>query len=97
MSHVLNTNPTPNNPNQTPAAPVENTPLHQETSTEPKEKSAGVTIRTIKKALKKAGWPLVVNDEWDRPSQNALREFQKNNGLTPDLKVGPKTAEKLGL
>jgi hypothetical protein len=48
-------------------------------------------------ALNKFGYGLVVDNVWGRKSSNALADFQRKHGLTPDRIVGPKTRAALGI
>ncbi len=55
-----------------------------------------INYKVVQTALKNAGLPITKIDGKAGPqTQNALREFQKSQGLQPDGKIGPKTLNKL--
>ncbi|AWY04858.1 endolysin [Microbacterium phage Floof] len=56
-----------------------------------------VTYRAIQAGLNKFGYGLAVDGIWGRKSSNALADFQRKRGLTPDRIVGPKTRAALGI
>jgi N-acetylmuramoyl-L-alanine amidase CwlA len=52
-------------------------------------------VRTIQEALKRAGYSLVADGVYGKNTAEAVRAFQKANGLTADGIVGAKTLERL--
>lgn len=56
-----------------------------------KKGSRGEIVRQIQKALAGAGLRVIVDGNFGTITEEAVREFQKKKGLTPDGIVGPAT------
>lgn len=56
-----------------------------------KRESRGEIVRQIQKALAGAGLRVIVDGNFGPITEEAVREFQKKKGLTPDGIVGPAT------
>ena len=56
-----------------------------------KKGSRGEIVRQIQKALAGAGLRVIVDGNFGPITEEAVREFQKHKGLTPDGIVGPAT------
>lgn len=62
----------------------------------PSNKTAGeINYADIQAALVRHGYKIAVDNKWGPASREALRDFQRRNGLTVDLMVGPKTWDLL--
>ncbi len=57
--------------------------------------SKGEYVRTLQKLLKDAGFNVKVDGDYGWSTMRAVREFQKQQGLPVDGRVGPKTKERL--
>lgn len=58
--------------------------------------AGGVTIRELQLALQRAGFdPGTIDGRMGRRTREALRNFQKAQGLTADGRIGPQTIAKL--
>ena len=56
----------------------------------------GEDVKALKQALIKAGFTaIVVDGKFGRGTEQAVRDFQRKNGLTADGAVGPQTRAKL--
>lgn len=63
---------------------------------EERKEISGLTVRQIQTALKNAGFYRgAIDGKLGPQTRQAIREFQKANGLKPDGIVGKRTAEKL--
>ena len=60
-----------------------------------KRGSRGDMVRQIQRALAGAGFPVIVDGYYGSVTEEAVRNFQQNHGLTVDGKVGPATLAKL--
>lgn len=54
-------------------------------------------VKQVQSALEQNGQHVTVDGQWGRQTANALRNFQKQNGLNPTGQLDPETAQKLGL
>ena len=64
------------------------------------EVTVGVTgsdARCVELALVAVGWDVVVDGVFDDSDREAVVVFQVQSGLSPDGRVGPRTADALGL
>jgi peptidoglycan hydrolase-like protein with peptidoglycan-binding domain len=57
----------------------------------------GPDARCVERALVDAGWDVVVDGVFDDSDREAVVVFQVQSGLSPDGRVGPRTAEALGM
>lgn len=57
--------------------------------------SSGDQVRMLQCLLKENGADIAIDGDFGRTTRNAVRAFQKENGLKVDGKVGDATAEKL--
>lgn len=55
----------------------------------------GDDVRAIQEALNKKGAKIEVDGKMGRATVQAIVEFQRKNGLTPDGTIGPETRKKL--
>ena len=55
----------------------------------------GEDVRAIQEVLAKKGAKLTVNGRYDAVTVEAVRDFQRKNGLVVDGTVGPETRKKL--
>ena len=55
----------------------------------------GEDVRLVQEVLVARGFDIKVDGKYGGGTQNAVREFQRNNGLSPDGSVGPNTLAKL--
>lgn len=60
-----------------------------------KRGSTGEMVRQIQKALAGAGLRVIVDGKFGPITEEAVKEFQKQKGLTPDGIVGPATLARL--
>ena len=58
--------------------------------------SKGPHIKSLTKALNDAGFDCKITDKFDKDTAEAVKAFQKKNGIKPDGVVGLVTAKKLG-
>jgi len=56
----------------------------------------GSEVERLQKDLSGKGYQLSVNGNFDETTENAVKSFQKDNGLTIDGVVGAETGPKLG-
>jgi peptidoglycan hydrolase-like protein with peptidoglycan-binding domain len=61
-----------------------------------KKKVGSSKTRAVQKALNQKGYKVKVDGKMGKPTQVALKKFQKANGLEPTGKVNEMTLEKLG-
>lgn len=54
-------------------------------------------VKQLQTALEQKGQHVTVDGKWGNQTANALRNFQKENGLQPTGRLDPETSEKLGL
>jgi len=54
-------------------------------------------VKQIQSALDQNGQHISVDGQWGKQTANALRNFQKQNGLKATGQLDPETAQKLGL
>lgn len=60
--------------------------------------STGNEVRNIQTRLKSWGYNIgTVDGIYGRKTESAVKQFQRNNGLTPDGIAGPATLAKIGL
>src|SRR5690242_6226515 len=52
-------------------------------------------VKQLQTALEQKGQHVTVDGKWGNQTANALRNFQKENGLQPTGKLDPETSEKL--
>lgn len=57
--------------------------------------SRGIDVEQIQRALAGAGYGVIVDGYYGSITREAVKEFQLQNGLTPDGVVGPATLAKL--
>ena len=62
-----------------------------------KEGSRGAVVKQIQRALKKAGFGVADDGIWGPITTEAVKAFQRDNGLKPDGLAGPATLAKLGI
>jgi murein L,D-transpeptidase YcbB/YkuD len=55
----------------------------------------GEDVRVVQEALVEKGYRLKVNGRYGDSTEDAVRDFQRANGLSADGRVGPLTREKL--
>lgn len=55
----------------------------------------GDDVKALQELLNKIGYDLTVDGDYGRGTQNAVRDFQRKNGLSADGNFGPQTAEVL--
>lgn len=79
-----------------PSGPGESKPATPGT---PREKlvkgDEGEDVRIVQELLVKRGFDVKVDGEYGEGTENAVRRFQRANGLNPDGRVGPLTRERL--
>ncbi|MBE9216482.1 peptidoglycan-binding protein [Plectonema cf. radiosum LEGE 06105] len=56
----------------------------------------GTDVERLQKDLSARGYELAVNGNFDESTENAVKAFQEDNGLTVDGVVGAETGRKLG-
>lgn len=56
----------------------------------------GSNVERLQKDLSAKGYEIGVNGNFDESTENAVKAFQKDNGLTIDGIVGAETGQKLG-
>lgn len=55
----------------------------------------GDDVRVVQEALIKKGYNIAVDGRYGRSTEEAVRDFQRTNGFSPDGRVGPITRAKL--
>jgi len=55
----------------------------------------GDDVRQVQEALRSKGYNVAVDGRYGRGTEEAVRDFQRANGLSPDGRVGPMTRAKL--
>ena len=56
----------------------------------------GFEIERLQKDLSAKGYQIGIDGNFDESTENAVKSFQKDNGLTVDGIVGAETGKKLG-
>ncbi|MCJ8282261.1 MAG: peptidoglycan-binding protein [Rivularia sp. ALOHA_DT_140] len=56
----------------------------------------GSEVERLQKDLSVKGYQVDVDGNFDESTENAVKAFQKDNGLTVDGVVGAETGQKLG-
>ncbi|MEO0686870.1 MAG: peptidoglycan-binding domain-containing protein [Cyanobacteria bacterium J06649_11] len=56
----------------------------------------GSEVERLQKDLSVKGYQVGVDGNFDESTENAVKAFQKDNGLTVDGVVGAETGQKLG-
>lgn len=56
----------------------------------------GSDVERLQKDLSAKGYQIAVDGNFDESTENAVKAFQKDNGITVDGIVGKETGQKLG-
>jgi peptidoglycan hydrolase-like protein with peptidoglycan-binding domain len=62
-----------------------------------KKNDKGEDVKKLQEALKKAGYPVKVDGDFGKETEDALKKYQSDNKLTVDGVAGPQTNAKLGI
>ncbi|MBD2775819.1 peptidoglycan-binding domain-containing protein [Iningainema tapete] len=58
--------------------------------------STGPDVERLQRDLSGRGYTVAVDGNFGENTENAVKKFQQDNGITADGVVGPQTGQKLG-